>query len=248
MAAVQQFLATYVAEGDREKAESEMCDLFVNMHSELARKFFTEYKQPAKQHQMAVNLNEVEEEIEVQKKPKQKKAVGGVTEKKMCSGVTAKGKACGNKCFDGGDYCRVHQKVADKAGGSKAGATKKKTEPKKKTKETKQQKVVPVHNHALIEEMVEDCDLCETQGNAMNPELQAAEFEAVPEAAEAENIQSRLAGILAQFDEEQEEEEEEEEETPEIDEVTNSFEKALESDSEYDSDETIDGVLDIEEI
>ena len=126
MAAVQQFLATYVAEGDREKAESEMCDLFVNMHSELARKFFTEYKQPAKQHQMAVNLNEVEEEIEVQKKPKQKKAVGGVTEKKMCSGVTAKGKACGNKCFDGGDYCKIHQKVADKAGGSKAGATKKK--------------------------------------------------------------------------------------------------------------------------
>ena len=202
MASVPQFIATYVPEGDRVKAESAMCDLFVQMHSDLARKFFTEYnKHPVVQ--MAVNLNE-----EV---PKPVAVAAATTEKKLCGGMTAKGKTCGNKCFGGGEYCKVHQKVADKAVG---------VVPKKKaavvgaaTKKVKPQKVIPVHNHALTEEVVEDCPLCDTQGNAMNPELPAAEFEAVLETGvETENIQTRLAGILAQFDEEEEEVEEEEEE------------------------------------
>ena len=248
MAAVQQFLATYVAESDRAKAEGEMCELFVQMHSDLARKFFTEYKQPA-QHQMVMNLNEVEEkEVEVPKKkskPTQKKAV-----KKICCGVTAKGKPCGNKCFEDGDYCKIHQKVADKAGGSKAETKKKKSKGKEVAKGEKKSKVtkkaVPEHTHGLVEEaVIDDCELCNTHGNALNTELQEAEFELAADPKDTENIQSRLAGILAQFDEE--EEEEEEEETQTLD-----FGKALDSDDEgSDSDETVGAdelELDVEEI
>ena len=211
MAAVQQFLATYVAEDERAKAESEMCELFVQMHSDLARKFFTEYKPQTKMAVVDLNVEEEEEE-EVTKKKKKVTT----TEKKKCSGVTAKGKPCGNKCFEDGDYCKIHQKVADKAGGSKAETKKKGKEVakgEKKPKATKKPKVVPEHTHGLIEEaVVDDCELCNTHGNALNPELQEAEFELPVEPAGTENIQSRLAGILAQFDEETEEEEEEEEE------------------------------------
>ena len=163
--------------------------------------------------------------------------------KKICCGVTAKGKPCGNKCFDDGDYCKIHQKVADKAGGSKAETKKKKSKGKEVAKGEKKSKVtkkaVPEHTHGLVEEaVIDDCELCNTHGNALNPELQEAEFELAADTTDTENIQSRLAGILAQFDEEEEEEKD--------------FGKALESDDEgSDSDETVGAdelELDVEEI
>jgi len=271
---VQQFLSEYVKPENLEKAENEMCELFVQMHSDLARTFFKEYRPAAtKQKEMvvAVDLNDapaaaLEEEEEEEEEaavvaapaPRKRKAPAAVTGKKICTGVTAKGKPCGNKCFEAGDYCKIHQKVADKPSGSKkpAAAPRKGKAPAAGSKK-KQPKVAPVHTHGLVEEAVEDCDLCQTHGNALDPALDEVEFEAAALPVEdpvGGTIQSRLAGILAQFDEEEEEEEEEEVVDPEVEPEVEPEEEVVEpevadfpaaldldSDSDSDSDETIDG-------
>jgi hypothetical protein len=216
---VTDFMSMYVPESRQPEAHSVLRDLFVQMHSDLARNFFDQYQGPTKpaaapraQPGLVVNLDAEAEEAAAPAEKKKKKTTTGPIEKKICCGVTAKGVPCKNKAFESGELCRVHQKAADKP----AAAPKEKAVRKPATKKAaakKSKKVAPEHGHALTEEAVDDCDLCQTHGNALDPALPAAEFEAVDVVggAETDSIKSRLAAILNQFDEPEAEEPEAEE-------------------------------------
>ena len=92
----------------------------------------------------------------------------------QCSGLTAKGGQCQHRAFDGSGLCRIHQKKANPTSG-KATVTKEpkaKKEPKKK----KGKEPAPVHTHE-VGESSNQCGLCESHGNPMNPELPSTTFE-----------------------------------------------------------------------
>jgi len=92
----------------------------------------------------------------------------------QCSGLTAKGGQCTHKAFDESGLCRIHQKKANPTSG-KATVT---NEPKeKKKKEPKKKKgPAPEHTHE-VGESSDQCGLCESHGNPMNPELPSTTFE-----------------------------------------------------------------------
>ena len=131
----------------------------------------------------------------------------------MCTGLTSKGEPCKfvAKC-DG--LCGIHLR---KANAPPKEATEGADPPSKKKggrkpKEVAPKPAAPAHTHALTEE-AEECVVCETQGNVMNPELSKAEFEAVAE--EGKSLQERLQAILANAEQDEEDEETEEPEEPE---------------------------------
>ena len=109
--------------------------------------------------------------------PKAKGATG--TKKKsskaelpQCSGLTAKGGQCQHKAFDESGLCRIHQKKAN--GPNTEGVAPSKA---KKTKEPKKKGLpAPVHTHE-VGESSNQCGLCESHGNPMNPELPSTTFE-----------------------------------------------------------------------
>ncbi len=112
--------------------------------------------------------------------PKAKGATG--TKKKtakaelpQCSGLTAKGGQCQHKAFDESGLCRIHQKKAD-GSNSKAVTTKEPKEKKKKEPKKAKKGPAPEHTHE-VGESSEQCGLCESHGNPMNPELPSATFE-----------------------------------------------------------------------
>ena len=89
----------------------------------------------------------------------------------QCSGHTAKGGQCQHKAFDESGLCRIHQKKVT----SKTVTTK---EPKEKKKESKKVKKGPPPEHLHeVGESSDQCGLCESHGNPMNPELPSTEFE-----------------------------------------------------------------------
>ncbi len=109
--------------------------------------------------------------------PPKAKAKGATGTKKkaelpQCSGLTAKGGQCQHKAFDESGLCRIHQKKAD-GSNSKAVTTK---EPKAKKEPKKAKKgPAPEHTHE-VGESSEQCGLCESHGNPMNPELPSTTF------------------------------------------------------------------------
>lgn len=128
-----------------------------------------------------------------------------------CEATTAKGTPCKNKAFGGGCFCRVHTKDEDEEPKKKAPA-KKKAEPKKargkaleeeaakpepKKRGRKPAKVEPEHNHALDEEPKEECEVCETFGNAVGEEQ---EFELSPEDIKREALRELLKEELGEED------------------------------------------------
>jgi hypothetical protein len=127
-----------------------------------------------------------------------------------CSGLTAKGGPCTfvAKC-DG--LCGIHLRKAN-APPKEPKAT---GEPKKKggrkPKDIQPKAAIPQHTHGLTEE-AEECVVCETHGNVMNPDLTKAEFEAV--ADDGKSIQERLMAILANAEQDDDEEVEEPKEAP----------------------------------
>lgn len=147
--ATSSFLNTFVSKKNHDEANDVICELFAQMRCELARQHF-KFKD---------------------EKPQRKKKN---TENKICVGVTAKGISCTNKAFDESDYCRIH--------GKPKAPLKKKAEPKPKGRKPKSKtvkKVFPQHTHPVSEESVEDCKLCQTQGNSFDPNLKDAELELI---------------------------------------------------------------------
>ena len=133
--------------------------------------------------------------------PKAKGATG--TKKKstkvelpQCSGLTAKGGQCQHKAFDESGLCRIHQKKANgpnTEGVAPSKEPKAKKEPKKVKKEP-----APVHTHE-VGESSEQCGLCESHGNPMNPELPSATFE-------SDGLADRLKALIMAEGEPEEEE------------------------------------------
>ena len=158
----------------------------------------------------------------------------------ICSGKTAKDGACTRKCCAESDvFCSTHLAQSlkpAKASGSKA-KKEKATPAAKKTKVAKPVKPIPTHNHALTEEVEANCDLCQTHGNAADPELTETQFEEI-----SGDLQSRLQSILANLHEVEDEEEEaeefeaEEEETEEFEEEETEEFEAEESEVEEEED------------
>lgn len=112
-----------------------------------------------------------------------------VQEREQCSGMTAKGTRCKNLCVQDGK-CRMH------ANQSETVAVQQKPKKQKKVKTQ-----LPTHTHAPGEQPVVYCQLCETHGDILDPELPERQFEIV----------------YSDTQEEQEEQEEEQEEYPEDD-------------------------------
>ena len=108
----------------------------------------------------------------------------------QCSGLTAKGGQCTHKAFDESGLCRIHQKkVTSKTATTKEPKEKKKKEPKKKKGPP------PEHTHE-VGESSDQCGLCESHGNPMNPELPSSDFE-------SDGLADRLkALIMAEGEEE----------------------------------------------
>jgi hypothetical protein len=132
-------------------------------------------------------------------KEKKKRVIKEKPAEAMCTAVTNKG-ACkfAAKC-DG--LCGIHLRKRD--GGGESSKAPKEPVAKKVTKKAE----APKHSHPLTEE-AEECELCETHGNVVKPELSKADFEAVAE--DGKSLQDRLKAILANSDNDEEDDEEEE--------------------------------------
>lgn len=155
----------------------------------------------------------------------------------VCSGKTAKNEACTRKCCPESDiFCSTHlaqslkpAKEPKKKAPAAAAAKK-----PKKAASASASKPVPTHNHALTEEVeaavAANCDLCQSHGNAADPELTSTQFEEI-----SGDLQSRLKSILANIHEIPDDDDEEEEDStlakPDEDEDDQAFgDAALESD------------------
>ena len=129
---------------------------------------------------------------------KKKRQVKEKPSDQLCQAVTSKGQCKFVAKCDG--LCGIHLRKKNKD--SEAGPS----EPKKpKVAKVTKKPEAPKHSHTLTEE-AEDCQVCETQGNVITPELTKAEFEAVAE--DGLSIQARLKAILANSDNDDSDEEE----------------------------------------
>jgi hypothetical protein len=156
------------------------------------------------------------------KEPKAKKEVP------KCQAKTAKGEDCPRKCCaDSDEFCATHLKQSQKPKAEPKKAEKKAKAPKK----SKAEKKVAEHNHVLnekIEESVsENCELCQTHGNTLDPELVEEDFEGV-----SDDMQSRLQEILSNISELDDDENEEE--------SVAGPSKLVEEDGEYDEGDILD--------
>jgi hypothetical protein len=95
----------------------------------------------------------------------------------QCSGLTAKGGQCQHRAFDGSGLCRIHQKKANGPNSEGVESSKKpKPKPKQNDNKKKAKEPAPVHTHEAGESS-NQCGLCESHGNPMNPELPSTTFE-----------------------------------------------------------------------
>lgn len=88
-------------------------------------------------------------------------------ERDQCSGLTAKGTQCKNKCIEN-NKCRMHLSQDTEQ-----------IQPKPK-KEKKKKQEPPRHNHAPGEQPEMLCQLCESHGDILDPTLPDREFERIP--------------------------------------------------------------------
>lgn len=83
---------------------------------------------------------------------KQRHEVEAAQAETTCKSRTAKGKQCTNKRIDNSEYCGMHA-----------------PEKRRKVKEPKKTKTVPVHTHE-ISTVDADCELCVSHGNCIEPD------------------------------------------------------------------------------
>jgi hypothetical protein len=146
------------------------------------------------------------------KEPKAPKAPKAKAEKQCCTAQTSKKEPCKFGALKGEVFCKRHLKQSL---GEPAEAT-----PKVKVPKVPKAKALePVHNHVIGAESCADCDLCQTNGNALCPE--PADFELVignhTGPVKQLTAAERLAAILADSDDESEAAAEEEDELePEV--------------------------------
>ena len=127
-------------------------------------------------------LEEVLEKYKDFSPQKIKKPTEPKEDRPMCPVLTDKSAPCKNKCMPGGTACRMHSTVLP--GGI--------PKPPKVPKVSKvPKKVVPLHNHKPLVEPTEPCALCETHGDAFDPNLARQTF------AAAVDLKDRLRMILA---------------------------------------------------
>ena len=136
----------------------------------------------------------------------------------QCSGLTAKGGQCQHKAFDESGLCRIHQK---KANGPESLATQSKEPKEKKKKEPKKVKKGPAPEHTHeVGESSEQCGLCESHGNPMNPELPSTTFE-------SDGLAERLKALIMT------EGEPEDEEIPVAEPISESIEEEASQEMEF---------------
>jgi len=117
---------------------------------------------------------------------KAKKARKPGPEKVLCKGITAKGTPCKFGACGPEGLCKKHlTQTQSQAEGS--------TKPKAPKKAVK-----PRHEHLVEETPLETCQVCESHGNAVIPEMPREEFEI----SGADEIRDRLKRIMAESGEE----------------------------------------------
>ena len=214
---VETFLVRFVVEAERDEARESMSDLFAELHSALARDFLKSYN-PKKAKNVdvakcqaktakgedcprkccaesdefcAMHLKQSQKPEKSEKSEKSEKAKK--VEVAKCQAKTAKGGDCPRKCcVESDEFCALHLKQSQKPEKSEKPTKESKG---KKSKKDKVPKRVAEHNHELTEKVdesvAENCDLCQTHGNTMDPDLTEEDFEGV-----SEDMQSRLQAIL----------------------------------------------------
>lgn len=86
-------------------------------------------------------------------------------QKTKCQGVTGKGTPCCNGAVFGTDFCKMHTGMIDKP--QKVPRVPRTPKPKK---------IQPEHTHGIGEDPGE-CELCQTHGDVIDPELPYIEFD-----------------------------------------------------------------------
>ena len=136
----------------------------------------------------------------------------------QCSGLTAKGGQCTHKAFDESGLCRIHQKKANPTSG-KATVTNEPKEKKKKEPKKVKKGPAPEHTHE-VGESSDQCGLCESHGNPMNPELPSTTFE-------SDGLAERLKALIMA------EGEPEDEEIPVAEPISESIEEEASQEMEF---------------
>lgn len=131
-----------------------------------------------------------------EKKPREPKA------EKPCSGLTSKGGPCKFKAMAGSDLCGIHQRKAE---GVKAEKKPKVETEKKSKKSPKAKKTEPKHEHPVGDKS-DECELCESHGDVVEPQLTESTFEATVQ--DGADIKAKLQAILSEEDDEEPEPEE----------------------------------------
>jgi hypothetical protein len=123
------------------------------------------------------------------KAPKAPKEPKAKAEKQKCTACTSKKEACKFSALKGEVFCKRHLKQS--VGESEAPKEPKAPKAPKAPKKAEQ----PVHTHDLTEGVVKECDLCQSHGN---PLVEAEGFEL------GGSVETRLAALLAEADDESE--------------------------------------------
>jgi regulator of replication initiation timing len=109
-----------------------------------------------------------------------------------CSCKTIKGTPCKNSRLEGKAVCAKHEKQMETHAPGKEPLVSKKPRVKKPIVK----KVVPMHNHPIGESPRDGliCELCETHGDILDPDMPDAEFEVVP--VNGQSLEERLRIML----------------------------------------------------
>jgi hypothetical protein len=190
-----QAIDALVAERDRVFIQR-VCDDYKLDFKELSAKYFeaaeSAIKVPRKykkREPKSVTVTVAEGETEPKAKaPKEAKV------KQCCTAHTSKKEPCKFNALKGEVFCKRHLKQSLNEAEPKAPK-----EPKAKKAKKVEKPLEPVHSHQPDAEVHDDCDLCQSHGNAMSAE--AEEFELVDEEApppvKQTTVQERLAALLA---------------------------------------------------
>ena len=196
-----QAIDALVAERDRVFIERVCADYNLDF-KELSAKYFeaaeSAIKVPRKykkREPKSVTVTVTEGEAEPKAKAKAPKV------KQCCTAHTSKKEPCKFNALKGEVFCKRHLKQSLNEAEPKAPK-----EPKVKKTKKVEKPLEPVHSHEPDAEVHDDCDLCQSHGNAMSAE--AEEFELVEEEpvkaapVKQTTVQERLAALLAESDEE----------------------------------------------
>lgn len=139
---------------------AQLVDLVKSLHAKVdeQNKELQEIRKENKELHYKIDAFSIREPT-IRKKPR--------AEREQCCALTAKGTQCKNKAINDG-HCKMHINQGER-----------KIEPKvKKQKKTKTKPKPPTHNHPPGLRTAY-CQLCETHGNIMDPELPNREFEII---------------------------------------------------------------------